>query len=99
MAAVYVNVRQGGDGKLLYDTCNKNVAYHFDETGASEPVDHDSFRTVIQPEIRRIMSELEDAIRSSSEFQDEINESLQEDGVQGQFSPDLLHCEINIDSL
>lgn len=99
MAAVYVNVRQGGDGKLLYDTCNKNVAYHFDETGASKPVDHDSFKTVIQPEIRRIMSELEDALRSSSEFQDAINESLQEDGVQEQFSPNLLHCEINIDSL
>ena len=45
------------------------------------------------------MSELEDALRSSSEFQDAINESLQENGVQELFSPDLLHCEINIDSL
>lgn len=98
MAAVYVNVKQGEDGKLLYDTCNKEVGYEFDENGSSNRVDHDLFSADLQWYMRNSLSKFEKAVPFTEE-EEEINEYLKEIGVQEQFSPDSLHCEINIDSL
>lgn len=97
-AAVYINVRQGADGKLLYDTCIKNIVGYY-KRGEDEPEEErETFHTYLQFYMRNYMSDFEDVIQSS-DFEGEINASLQENGVQEQFSPDSLHCEINIDSL
>lgn len=98
MAAVYVNVKQGEDGKLLYDTCNKEVGYEFDENGSSNKINHDLFSDNLQYDMRNSLSKFEKAVPFTEE-EEEINEYLKEIGVQEQFSPDSLHCEINIDSL
>ena len=97
-AAVYINVRQGADGKLLYDACIKEITGYY-KRGEDEPEEErETFHTYLLFSMRNYLSDFEDAIQSP-DSQNEINESLQENGVQGQFSPDLLHCEINIDSL
>lgn len=98
MAAVYVNVKQGEDGKLLYDTCNKEVGYEFDENGSSNKINHDLFSDNLQYDMRNSLSKFEKAVHFTEE-EEEINEYFKEIGVQEQFSPDSLHCEINIDSL
>ncbi len=98
MAAVYVNVKQGEDGKLLYDTCYKEVGNEFDENGSSNKIDHDLFSDNSQYIMRNCLDKFEKAV-PFTENEEEINEYLKETGVQEQFSPDLLHCEINIDSL
>ena len=98
MAAVYVNVKQGEDGKLLYDTCNKEVGYEFDENGSSNKINDDLFSDNLQYDMRNSLSKFEKAVPFTEE-EEEINEYLKEIGVQEQFSPDSLHCEINIDSL
>ena len=98
MAAVYVNVKQGEDGKLLYDTCNKEVGYEFDENGSSNKINHDLFSDNLQYDMRNSLSKFEKAVPFTEE-EEEINGYFKEIGVQEQFSPDSLHCEINIDSL
>ena len=98
MAAVYVNVKQGEYGKLLYDTCNKEVGYEFDENGSSNKINHDLFSDNLQYDMRNSLSKFEKAVPFTEE-EEEINEYFKEIGVQEQFSPDSLHCEINIDSL
>ena len=48
--------------------------------------------------MRNSLSKFEKAVPFTEE-EEEINEYFKEIGVQEQFSPDSLHCEINIDSL